>query len=128
MAYNGKPIRNRDELVSMVTATKPGTTVPLRVVRDRQERTISVTVEELDLDAEASARRSDNRGGSGNPPEETTSGFGVTLGNITPEVAQRLRLDRGVRARWSPTSSRAARRRAPASRPATSSCASGARP
>ena len=67
VGYNGKPIRNRDELVAMVTATKPGTTVPLRVVRDRQERTISVTVEELDLETEASALRSDNRGRRGSP-------------------------------------------------------------
>jgi len=95
VAYNGKPIRNRDELVAMVTATKPGTTVPIRIMRDRQERTISVTVEELNLDAEATILRSDNRGG-GNDPQETSSGFGVTLGNITPEVAQRLRLDRGT--------------------------------
>ena len=36
IAYNGKPIRNRDELVAMVTATKPGTTVP---VRDRPRST-----------------------------------------------------------------------------------------
>jgi serine protease Do len=96
VGYNGKPIRNRDELVSMVTATKPGTTVPVRIVRDRQERTISVTVEELDLETEANALRSDNRGGGAPPQEETTSGFGVTLGNLTPQVAQQLRLDRGV--------------------------------
>ena len=96
VGYNGKPIRNRDELVAMVTATKPGTTVPLRVVRDRQERTISVTVEELNLETEANALRSDNRGGGTAPQEETTSGFGVTLGNLTPQVAQQLRLDRGV--------------------------------
>ena len=95
ISYNGKPIRNRDELVAMVTATKPGTTVPVRVVRDRQERTISVTVEELDLEAETTAQQSDNRD-NGNGPEETTSGFGLTLSNITPEVRQRLRLDRGV--------------------------------
>jgi serine protease Do len=95
ISYNGKPIRNRDELVSMVTATKPGSTVPVRIVRDRQERTISVTVEELDLESETAAQRSDNRD-NGNGPEETTSGFGLTLGNITPEVRQRLRLDRSA--------------------------------
>jgi serine protease Do len=96
ISYNGKPIRNRDELVAMVTATRPGTTVPVRVVRDRQERTISLTVEELDLDAEASVRSDNRGGGGGNAPEETTSGFGLTLGNITAEVQQRLRLDRGT--------------------------------
>jgi serine protease Do len=95
ISYNGKPIRNRDELVAMVTATKPGTTVPMRVVRDRQERTISVTVEELDLEAETTAQRTDNPN-NGNGPEETTSGFGLTLGNITADVRQRLRLDRGA--------------------------------
>ncbi len=95
VSYNGKPIRNRDELVAMVTATKPGTTVPVRVIRDRQERTISVTVEELDLETETAPRRADTGGGN-NAPEETTTGFGITLGNITPEVVQRLRLDRDI--------------------------------
>jgi serine protease Do len=96
VGYNGKPIRNRDELVAMVTATRPGTTVPVRIVRDQQERTISVTVEELNLETESTALRPDNRGGGGTQQEETSSGFGVTLGNITPQVAQQLRLDRGV--------------------------------
>ena len=95
VAYNGKPINNRDELVAMVTATKPGTTVAVRIVRDRQEQTISITVEELDIEAETATLRSNNRGG-GDDPQETSSGFGFTLGNITPSVAQRLRLDRGT--------------------------------
>jgi len=97
IGYNGKQIRNRDELVGMVTATKPGTTVPVRIMRDRQERTINVTVEELNLESEASALRSDNRGGNDTPQEETSTGFGLTLGNITPQVSQQLRLDRGTR-------------------------------
>ena len=74
VGYNGKPIRNRDELVSMVTATRPGTTVPMRIVRDRQEQTISITVEELDLETEAAALRADNRGGA-SPEQETSSGL-----------------------------------------------------
>ena len=94
--YNGKPIRNRDELVSMVTATKPGTSVPVRVVRDRQERTITVNVEELDLEAESSQRAANGDNNNGGGAQETTSGFGVTLGNVTPEVAQRLRLNRNA--------------------------------
>jgi serine protease Do len=96
IAYNGKPIRNRDELVAMVTATKPGTTVPVRIVRDRQERSLNVTVEELDLEAESASQRADNGNGGGGGPQETTSGFGITLGNITPELAQRLRLNRNT--------------------------------
>ena len=93
--YNGKPIRNRDELVAMVTATKPGTSVPVRIVRDRQERTLTVAVEELDLEAESSQRAA-NEPSTGGVTPETTSGFGITLGNITPDVAQRLRLNRNA--------------------------------
>ena len=96
VAYNGTPIRRRDELVAMVTATTPGTTVPLRIVRDGQEQTISITVDELDLEAETATLRAGN-GGSPNDLQETSSGFGLTLGNITPNVAQQLRLDRGTR-------------------------------
>src|SRR5262245_30214928 len=50
--YNGRPVPNRDDLVAMVVATKPGTSVPIKVMRNRQEKTLNVTVEELDLEAE----------------------------------------------------------------------------
>ena len=96
ISYNGKPIRNRDELVAMVTATKPGTSVPVRIVRDRQERTITVNVEELDLEAESSQRAANSDNNNGGGAQETTSGFGITLGNVTPDVAQRLRLNRNA--------------------------------
>jgi len=84
-----------DRVVAMVTATRPGSTVPVRIVRDRQERSLNVTVEELDLEAESATQRAGNGNGGGGP-QETTSGFGITLGNITPELAQRLRLNRNA--------------------------------
>ena len=37
-----------------------------------------------------------DNGSGGGGPQETTSGFGITLGNITPELAQRLRLNRNA--------------------------------
>jgi serine protease Do len=98
LAYEGKPVRNSNELVRMVTATKPGTSVPLRIVRDKQERTVNITVDELDLEAEAgrSARSGGGRETLENPT--TSRGFGMTLGNITPDIARQLRLesDRGA--------------------------------
>ena len=58
-SYNGKPVKRVEDLMQMVTATKPGTTIPARLVRDRQEKTVNLTVDELDLDSETSgARRS----------------------------------------------------------------------
>jgi serine protease Do len=93
LAYNGRPVKNSNELVSAVTATRPGTSVPVRVMRDGREQTINVTVDELDLEAEATPnQQSRGRGGRGAEPEQT-AGFGLTLNNITPDIARQLRLD-----------------------------------
>jgi serine protease Do len=94
VGYNGKPVKKNDDLVSMVMATKPGTTVPVRVLRNGREQTVSVTIDELDLEAETTQTRN---GTSDTPPEaETTAGFGLALNNITPDVARRLRLPDGT--------------------------------
>src|SRR5439155_16531808 len=59
--YNGRPVPNRDELVKMVVATKPGTSVPVKVLRDKKEKTLNVTVDELDLEAEQQTARGGGR-------------------------------------------------------------------
>jgi len=91
IGWAGKPVTSRDELVRMVVATRPGTTVPLRIVRDRQERTLNITVDELDLEAENASARSGQNDNA--PLQETSTGFGLTLQNVTPDIARRLRLD-----------------------------------
>jgi len=80
--------------VRMVIATRPGTTVPLRIMRDRAERTVSVTVDELDLEAETvtATGRGGGRSPEAEPEPEKTSGFGMALENVTPDLARRLRL------------------------------------
>jgi serine protease Do len=91
MEFNGRPVKNRDELVRMVVATKPGTTVPLKVLRDRKEMSLSITVEELNLEdenARPSVRDTDTADEQENP------GFGLTLGALTPEIVRGLRLPR----------------------------------
>jgi serine protease Do len=91
IGFGGKPVASRDELVRMVVNTRPGTSVPLRIVRDRQERTLNITVDELNLEAENTARNSGRD--ADDPAQETSSGFGITLQNVTPEIARRLRLE-----------------------------------
>ena len=91
--FNGKPIRRRDELVAFVVATKPGTTVPVKILRDKQERTINITVDELDLEQEAG--RQTRRETTG-PGEEESRGFGITLGALTSDAARRLRIPSDV--------------------------------
>jgi serine protease Do len=87
--FNSKPIKNRDELVATVVNTRPGATVPVKVMRDKQEQTINVTVGELNLDEETD--RSAPREVTSNEPEEQASqGFGLTLTALTPEIARRV--------------------------------------
>ena len=64
--FNGRPVNNDRALVEMVVATKPGTTVPVKVIRDGAAKSINVTVAELDLegeggDAETEAARPTSR-------------------------------------------------------------------
>jgi serine protease Do len=89
LSYNGRPVRDSNELVALVTATKPGSSVPVRILRSGREQTLTLTVEELNLDAEV-GRTAEARDSA--PEPATTRGFGMTVDNITPELARRLRL------------------------------------
>ncbi|MCX6551535.1 MAG: trypsin-like peptidase domain-containing protein, partial [Acidobacteria bacterium] len=82
--FNGKPVKGRNGLVQLVMATRPGVTVPLKILRDKAEKSLSVTVEELNLDAESGGAAGDAT------QEETGSGFGITLGPLGADVARRL--------------------------------------
>ncbi len=95
--YNGRPVKDRDELVNMVVSTKPGTTVPIKIVRNKQEKTLNVTVEELDLEAEqqGSSRQTGRNPSNDQPQEESSGGFGLTLNNLTPSYARRLQMPSG---------------------------------
>jgi serine protease Do len=94
LAFNGKPVRNNNELVALVTATRPGATVPVRVVRDGREQTLTLTVDELNLEAESNQARTDTAP-TDTPDAQVSSGFGLTLNNVTPDIARRLRLADG---------------------------------
>jgi serine protease Do len=90
IAFGGKPVQARDELIQMVLNTKPGTTVPLRIVRNREERSLSITVDELDLETENRTERAARP--DADPAPETSSGFGFTLQNVTADIARQLNL------------------------------------
>jgi len=95
VAFNGKPVASRDELVRTVVGIKPGTKVDVKVIRDKQEKNLTVTVDELNLEEEG--RSASREGGGGSDDEEASSGFGLTLGNITPDATRELRLDPDTR-------------------------------
>jgi serine protease Do len=93
--YNGRPVPSSDELVKMVVVTKPGTSVPVKVLRNKQEKTLNITVEELDLDAEQTTARRPQPQDQTQNEQQGAGGFGLTLDNVTPQMARRLRLPSG---------------------------------
>jgi serine protease Do len=90
--FNGRPVTKYDDLVKNVTATKPGTQVPVRVIRDKQPRTLNVIVDELDLDAEQNRAQSRSNTDPQAPQEDHGEGFGLTLQDLTPATARRLQV------------------------------------
>ena len=89
--FNGRPVKDSDALVGMVVHTKPGTSVPITVYRDKQRKAMNITVDELDLAAEqgAQATREEPRSAP------TATGFGMEVDAVSPELAQELELPRG---------------------------------
>jgi serine protease Do len=94
LEFNGRPVNETADLQKMVAATKPGTSVAVKVVRNGKDMTLHATVEELDLDAERGGRQS--RGPERQAPEEQgQDSFGLTLNNLTPQISRRLQMPSG---------------------------------
>jgi serine protease Do len=92
LEFNGKAVRNRDDLVSSVVSTKPGSTVPVKVLRDKKEKTLNLTVEELNLDTESTRAGRDSERRDEEPEEQASAGFGITMGPLTADIMRRLRI------------------------------------
>ncbi len=92
--FNDKAVQNTTDLQKAVSATKPGTSVNLTVVRNGKEQPIKAVVEELDLDAERGSRQT--RSNEREQPEvQGQDSFGLTLSNLTPQMARRLQMPSG---------------------------------
>jgi serine protease Do len=90
--FNGKPVQSNDDIVSLVSRTTPGTTVPMKIVRAKKVMTLNVKVDELDLEQEQggqSARRAPERA------ESVDTGFGMSLEPISPSVAREMEVPSG---------------------------------
>jgi serine protease Do len=91
LEFNSKPVTGRNNLVQLVMGTRPGAAVPMKVLRDKTEKSLSVTVEELNLDAESGG------GSAETQQEQAGSGFGITLGPLGADMARRLQVPPGTR-------------------------------
>ena len=97
LSWNGQPVKDSDQLVGMVVRTKPGTSVPVRIVRDKKERSLNVTVVELNLDEEGGRNPRERATERSSVEPEQNKGFGMTIENVTAELSRQLRLQDNVR-------------------------------
>ncbi|MCC7418623.1 MAG: trypsin-like peptidase domain-containing protein [Acidobacteria bacterium] len=86
--FNGHPVADGAALTTMVVGTAAGTKVPIVFYRNGERQTTTVTIQELALKDENQAG-----GGAGGSSAE---GFGLSLGDLTPQIAQQLRLPSGA--------------------------------
>ncbi len=83
LSYNGKEIQNARDLSLAVAETKVGVPAELKVLRDGGTSTLRVSIGE---------RPDDLAQTSGAPAEEQRGKLGITVENITPDVAGEMNL------------------------------------
>src|SRR6185369_3059785 len=79
--FNGKPVKDNTELIAVVAGTTPGTTVPVRVIRDKKSVMLNVKVAELDVTQEAQGAQGQQRQRpeAAPAPEPQDTDFGMSI-------------------------------------------------
>jgi serine protease Do len=85
--FNGKPIKEMNELPRMVAQTAPGTEATVKVLRQGKEKTFTVTIGEL----KAEQQKQLGMEGEGEGEGEKSS-LGMTVQELDQALAQRLRM------------------------------------
>jgi serine protease Do len=88
LVADDRPIQDNGDLSRYISTRAPGTTVRLKILRDGAEKTIPVT---LGTFPDESQEGEDSPRGGGRAQ------LGMTLRNLTPDIAQRLDLPRGTK-------------------------------
>ncbi len=88
-SFNGRPVHDTNSLRNRVAESRPGSTATLVVIRDGSERTLTVKLDEKEPAKSASSASPADR--------EDTSALGVTVAPLTPDLAERSDIPKGVR-------------------------------
>jgi serine protease Do len=91
-AINGKPIKNGEELVNLISATRPGNKLNLTFVRNGQEKQATVVVADR---AKLFAERADQSDDTPEESEPAPTKLGITVKPVTPETAERMGIPEG---------------------------------
>jgi serine protease Do len=92
VSVDGKPVKDGDQLVNDIASRKPGSVAKIGFIRNGKEETASVTI--ADRAKLFAARLGDEEGG-GEENQPTPSKLGITVGSVTPEIADRLDIPEG---------------------------------
>ena len=88
-AFNGQAVRDTNTLRNRVSEAEPGSTVDVTIIRDGDEKKISVKLDEAAGDKVAA--------GGAEPGRADQTALGISVAPLTPELASRYRLPRGTR-------------------------------
>lgn len=90
VSVDGKPVKDGNDLVSDIAGRKPGSTAKLGFVRNNKEQTATVTIADRAKLFAARLGTEEEEGENDNQPTE--SKMGVTVGNLTADLAGRLNI------------------------------------
>jgi serine protease Do len=99
-ALNGKPVKDVTELRNQIASIAPKSDVTLTVYRDGKTQDVKLTLGEQpdDLAVSRNRGRGGSEGASGEDANaDAKSKIGVTLGDLTDELADRFGVDKGVK-------------------------------
>jgi serine protease Do len=87
--FNGKPAHNSRQLKLMVSQTKPGSTVPVKLVRDGNTKTLDVLLKQLPDDDKQAKSDTDNA-------RDTGTLNGVTVDDLDANARRELNIPRNI--------------------------------
>ncbi len=91
VSVDGEPVENTRVLIDTISSMPPGAEVELGIVRNGKPKTITVTLEERDLEASAAGPSEDSdRGG------DEFERVGLTVTGLDPMVRQNFRIEEDV--------------------------------
>src|SRR5215469_4847886 len=91
-AVNGKAVKSGDELVSIISAVKPGNKVDITYVRNGQQKQASVSVEDR---AKLFPDRTEEAEDTGTDSAPKPTKLGVTVHSLTQDQIERLGISNG---------------------------------
>jgi serine protease Do len=89
LAYNGRSIDQGADLPPLVSMTKPGTTVPVEILRDGKDKTVSVTIGTMPRDQNSVA------GTGAAAPSKGADALGLTVQGLDSATRSQLGLQAG---------------------------------